>query len=246
VSERILKVTAVVAAYNEQQTIANVLGSLQRSPLIDEIIVVSDGSTDATVEIARAHDVRTIALRRNQGKGYAMRLGVEHASNDVIFFVDADMLDLSDAHISALVRPVLERKCEMNVGIRHRGPIRNFLHLKAHMGPVLSGIRVMRREVWEAVPASYMERFKIELALNYFCAASGYRQRNTVIYELGHVIKESKRGLLRGLAQRVDMTTEVILLHFDLYLFQTWRWSVEGDVLSAGQEYDLFEAELVD
>lgn len=241
-----MKVTAVVAAYNEQQTIANVLGSLQRSPLIDEIIVVSDGSTDATVEIARAHDVRTIALRRNQGKGYAMRLGVEHASNDVIFFVDADMLDLSDAHISALVCPVLERKCEMNVGIRHRGPIRNFLHLKAHMGPVLSGIRVMRREVWEAVPASYMERFKIELALNYFCAASGYRQRNTVIYELGHVIKESKRGLLRGLAQRVDMTTEVILLHFDLYLFQTWRWSVEGDVLSAGQEYDLFEAELVD
>jgi glycosyltransferase involved in cell wall biosynthesis len=246
VSEQILKVTAVVAAYNEQQTIANVLGSLQRSPLIDEIIVVSDGSTDATVEIARAHDVRTIALRRNQGKGYAMRLGVEHASNDVIFFVDADMLDLSDQHISSLVRPVLERKCEMNVGIRHRGPIRNFLHLKAHMGPVLSGIRVMRREVWEAVPAAYMERFKIELALNYFCAASGYRQRNTVIYELGHVIKESKRGILRGLAQRVDMTTEVILLHFDLYLFQTWRWSVEGDVLSGAQEYDLFEAELVD
>jgi len=246
VSERILKVTAVVAAYNEQQTIANVLGSLQRSPLIDEIIVVSDGSTDATVEIARAHDVRTIALRRNQGKGYAMRLGVEHASNDVIFFVDADMLDLTEEHIQSLVRPVLERKCEMNVGIRHRGPIRNFLHLKAHMGPVLSGIRVMRREVWESVPATYMERFKIELALNYFCAASGYRQRNTVIYELGHVIKESKRGLLRGLTARVEMTSEVILLHFDLYLFQTWRWSVEGDVLSARQEYDLFEAELVD
>lgn len=244
--ERILKVTAVVAAYNEQQTIANVLGSLQRSPLIDEIIVVSDGSTDATVEIARAHDVRTIALRRNQGKGYAMRLGVEHASNDVIFFVDADMLDLSEAHISALVRPVLERKCEMNVGIRHRGPVRNFLHLKAHMGPVLSGIRVMRREVWESVPTVYMERFKIELALNYFCAAAGYRQRNTVIYALGHVIKESKRGLLRGLAARVEMTREVVLLHFDLYLFQTWRWSVEGDVLSAGHEYELFEAELVD
>ena len=66
------------------------------------------GVPPLTVDIARAHDVRTIALRRNQGKGYAMRLGVEHASNDVIFFVDADMLDLSDAHIAALVRPVLE------------------------------------------------------------------------------------------------------------------------------------------
>ena len=42
------------------------------------------------------------------------------------------------------------------------------------------------------------------------------------------------------------MTTEVFLLHFDLYLFQTWRWSVSGDVLSPGQDYELFEAELVD
>ncbi|MGK2857383.1 MAG: glycosyltransferase family 2 protein [Thermoanaerobaculia bacterium] len=241
-----MKVTAVVAAYNEEQTLANVLDSLQRSPLIDEIIVVSDGSTDSTVEIARAHDVRTIALRTNQGKGYAMRLGVEHASHDVVFFVDADMLDLTEEHIASLVRPVLDRKCEMNVGIRHRGPIRNFLHLKAHMGPVLSGIRVMRRMVWDAVPPAYMERFKIELALNYFCAAAGYRQMNTVVYELGHVIKESKRGLLRGLAARYEMTYEVFLLHFDLYLFQTWRWSVSGDVLSSGQDYELFEAELVD
>ena len=175
-----------------------------------------------------------------------MRLGVEHASNDVIFFVDADMLDVSDEHIAALVRPVLERKCEMNVGIRHRGPVRDFLHLKVHMGPVLSGIRVMRREVWEAVPVSYKERFKIELALNYFCLAAGFRQRNTVVHELGHVIKESKRGLLRGLAARVEMTREVFLLHFDLYLFQTWRWSGSGDGLSSGQEYELFEAELLD
>jgi hypothetical protein len=175
-----------------------------------------------------------------------MRLGVEHASNDVVFFVDADMLDLTEDHIASLVKPVLERRCEMSVGIRHRGPIRDFLHLKAHMGPVLSGIRVMRRMVWDAVPTVYMERFKIELALNYFCAAAGYRQMNTVVCELGHVIKESKRGLLRGLAARYEMTYEVFLLHFDLYLFQTWRWSVSGDVLSPGQDYELFETELVD
>ena len=240
-----MKVTAVVAAYNEEQTIAQVLLALKASPLVGEIIVVSDGSTDRTVEIARSFDVRCLALHENQGKGYAMRLGVQHAANDHLFFVDGDMLDLTEEHIESLVLPVLQDACEMNVGIRHRGPLLDFLHLKVHCGPVLSGIRVMHRKVFEIVPPRYMERFKIEAALNYFCASAGYRQHNTVIHELGHVIKENKRGLLRGLQSRWAMSREVFLLHFDLYLFQTWRWSLSPDA-GLGREYDLFEAELID
>src|SRR4051812_20122445 len=87
-----VKTTAVIAAYNEEATIGDVCRALLASPLIDEVIVVSDGSTDRTVEIARSFDgVRTVSLRENQGKGYAMRVGVDNASNDVLFFVDGDM-----------------------------------------------------------------------------------------------------------------------------------------------------------
>src|ERR1051326_6928042 len=71
--------SAIIAAYNEEGTLADVVRGLRASPLIDEIIVVSDGSTDRTVEIARSLDVKTIALRENQGKGYAMRVGVDNA-----------------------------------------------------------------------------------------------------------------------------------------------------------------------
>lgn len=242
-----LGISAIIAAYNEEETIADVLSALSRNSLIGEIIVVSDGSTDRTVEIARSfNDVTTIALRENQGKGCAMRLGVQHATNDVLFFVDGDMLNVTDEHIEALVLPVLRNECDMNVGVRHRGPMLDFFHLKFHIGPVLSGIRVMRRKVFEAVPAQYMERFKIELALNYFCAASGFRQRNTVIYDLGHVIKEHKRGLREGLNSRWAMSREVFLLHFDLYVFHAWRWNESAEVVISRGEYDLFEAELVD
>ena len=66
------------------------------------------------------------------------------------------------------------------------------------------------------------------------------RQRNTVIRGLGHVIKEHKRGLSLGLRRRLAMTREVFLLHFDLYLFQTWRWINPVDQL--GTDYDLFES----
>ena len=240
-------ISAIIAAYNEEETIANVLSALSRSPLIDEIIVVSDGSTDSTVDIARSFaDVTTIAVRENQGKGRAMRLGVQHAAHDVLFFVDGDMLNVSDEHIESLVLPVVRGECDMNVGVRHRGPALDFFHLKMHIGPVLSGIRVMRRAVFNSVPLQYMERFKIEAALNYFCAAASLRQLNTVIHGLGHVIKEQNLGLRAGLNSRWAMSREVFLLHLDLYLLHTWRWTESSEATISRGEYDLFEAELVD
>ena len=235
-----MRTTAIVAAYNEEGTIADVLRALTASPLIDEVIVVSDGSEDATVEIARSFEgVRTIALKENHGKGFAMAVGVANATNDTLFFCDGDMYNVTEDHISALVNPVLDGECDMNIGVRNRGDVANFLHLKMKCGPILSGIRVMRRKVFETVPPQYQSHFKIEAALNCFCARAGYRQQETVIYDLGHVIKESKRGLADGLQARWKMSREVFLVLFDLYVFETWRWTEPGELPVA--EYDLFE-----
>jgi glycosyltransferase involved in cell wall biosynthesis len=237
-----LGISAIIAAYNEEKTIAEVLTVLTRNRLIDEIIVVSDGSTDTTVDIARTFDVTTIALRENRGKGYAMRVGVEYARHDILFFVDGDMFNLTEDHIAALLRPVMRDECDMNIGVRNRGPLRNFFHLQMKVGPVLSGIRVMRRAVWDTVPVRYQERFKIEAALNFFCSQAGFRQRQTVIYNLGHLIKETKRGVLPGLTARWEMSREVFLLHWDLYVFATWQSDMadQSAVLPVA-EYDLFE-----
>ena len=232
--------SAIIAAFNEEKTIAEVLGVLTRSPLIDEVIVVSDGSTDRTVEIARTFEVTTIALRENCGKGYAMRVGVEYARHDILFFVDGDMFNLTEEHLASLLVPVQRNHSDMNIGVRNRGPVRNFFHLQMKVGPVLSGIRVMRRSVWETVPLQYQERFKIEAALNFFCSRAGFRQQQTIVYRLGHLIKENKRGLLPGLAARWEMSREVFLLHWDLYLFEMWRTDAEPEPLPVA-EYDLFE-----
>jgi len=235
-----LKTTAIVAAYNEEGTIGDVLRALTQSSLIDEVIVVSDGSEDATVDIARTFEgVRTVALKENHGKGFAMAVGVANASNDTLFFCDGDMYNVTEEHIRALILPVLEGRCDMNIGVRDRGPLANFFHLKARFGPILSGIRVMKRPVFETVPVQYQSHFKIEAALNCFCARTGYRQQETVIYGLNHVLKESKRGLRDGLHARWRMSREVFLLIFDLYVFETWRWTEPAELPVA--EYDLFE-----
>jgi glycosyltransferase involved in cell wall biosynthesis len=235
-----LGITAIIAAYNEEGTIADVIRALTRSRFIDEIIVVSDGSTDDTVAIARKFEgVTTIALRENHGKGYAMRVGVDFCSNDIVFFVDGDMYNVTDEHIAALVLPVLSNECEMNIGVRHRGRVLDFFHLKMQCGPVLSGIRVMKRQVFEEVPVQYQAHYKIEAALNCFCSRAGYRQQHTIIYDLNHVLKEKKRGFADGLRSRWHMSREVFLLLFDLYVFETWRWTTPTEVPVA--DYDLFE-----
>jgi glycosyltransferase involved in cell wall biosynthesis len=235
-----LRTTAIVAAYNEEKTLAAVLHALTGSALIDEVIVVSDGSEDGTVEIARTFErVRTVALRENHGKGYAMAVGVANASYDTLFFCDGDMYNVTEEHIAALVTPVLHDQCDMNIGVRDRGEVANFLHLKLKFGPLLSGIRVMKRDVFETVPPQYQSHYKIEAALNCFCARAGYRQQETIIHGLDHVIKESKRGLADGLHARWRMTSEVTLLLFDLYVFETWRWAEPVELPVA--EYDLFE-----
>src|SRR5437868_8008790 len=240
--EPIVKTTAVIAAYNEEATIGDVCRALTASPLIDEVIVVSDGSTDRTVEIARSFDgVRTVALRENQGKGYAMRVGVDNATNDVLFFVDGDMYDVADEHIESLVLPVLRGECDMNIGVRNRGDVLNFLHLQMQCGPVLSGIRVMRRNVFDAVPPQYQAAYKIEAALNCFCSRTGYRQRHTIIHNLNHVLKETKRGLADGLVSRGRMMREVFLVLLDLHVFETWRTTPSPEEQVAVAEYDLFE-----
>lgn len=231
--------TAVVAAYNEEKTLGGVLDALTSSPLIQEIIVVSDGSTDRTVEIARSYDVKTVALRQNCGKGYAMRIGVDNATHDTIFFVDGDMSNVTQEIIESLILPVLRDETDMNIGIRNRGDLLNFFHLKMQCGPVLSGIRVMKRKVFETVPVQYQERFKIEAALNCFCSRAGMRQQHTIIYDLQHLTKESKRGLKNGLRSRWEMSREVFLLLFDLYVFETWRWAPDMELPAA--EYELFE-----
>jgi glycosyltransferase involved in cell wall biosynthesis len=119
------RVAAIVPAYNEEETLAEVLSVLKATPRIHEILVVSDGSTDGTVEIARAAKLRAIHLRENHGKGTAMAVGVAHTDADILLFVDGDILNLTGSLLERLLEPVLAGTSDMNVGVRNRGDLLN-------------------------------------------------------------------------------------------------------------------------
>ncbi|WP_031105536.1 bifunctional polysaccharide deacetylase/glycosyltransferase family 2 protein [Streptomyces sp. NRRL S-146] len=103
-------VTVIVPAYNEKECIANTLDSLAHSTHPIEIIVVDDGSTDGTSEIAREAalalgmtDVRVIR-QENAGKPAALNHGVRSARHDIVVMMDGDTVFEPDT-VRQLVQP---------------------------------------------------------------------------------------------------------------------------------------------
>src|SRR5258708_904260 len=115
-------VAIIIPAKDEEQRIARVLMAASEARLADEIIVVSDGSVDRTAQMARKFkNVTVVELRQNLGKGGAMVEGVKATKAEIVCFVDADLVGLRGEHIDAIIRPVVDNRCDMCIGIFRGG-----------------------------------------------------------------------------------------------------------------------------
>ncbi len=113
-------VSVIVSAYNEEQTVGEILKTLQACPSADEIIVVNDGSSDNTAAILRSFGetgkIKPIHFEQNRGKSRAMIAGALRAQGDLLVFLDGDLLELCNDHIQTLIQPLLEGKADMVIG----------------------------------------------------------------------------------------------------------------------------------
>ncbi|MDA4129584.1 MAG: glycosyltransferase family 2 protein [Thaumarchaeota archaeon] len=113
------KKVAVIPAYNEEKTISKVL--LLTDKLVDQIIVVDDGSTDLTGDIARALGFITLKHEINEGKGAALRTGIRYAQKetnfDILITMDSD-LQHDPNEIPLLLDPILQGSADVVIGVR--------------------------------------------------------------------------------------------------------------------------------
>lgn len=201
-------VTAIIPAYNEEKAIGKVLCAVKSAGFIDNIIVVSDGSKDATAEIARKAGVHVIELSRNVGKGGAMKAGLDNCSGDIILFLDADLIGLTKEHVNKLIEPVYSGRAEMSIGIFKGGRFTTDLAQK--VSPYLSGQRAVKRTILNCLPGLDVLKFGVEVALTKYIMENGIKVEEVELRGMSHYTKEEKLGFVRGTAARLKMYGDII------------------------------------
>lgn len=119
---KIEKISLVIPAYKQEKTIREDLKNLERS-LTDlnldyEIVVVIDGNLDKTfdaIKTLRDNRLKIYMYEKNQGKGYAVKFGMQKARGDVIGYIDAGM-DISPESISMLLNHMMWYNADIIVG----------------------------------------------------------------------------------------------------------------------------------
>lgn len=114
------KVSAIICVYNEEKTLRNVVLSVFEDCNINEIIVINDGSSDNSKEIIEElkaeMEIKAIHFDENKGKGYAMAVGVENATNEIIAFIDADQTKIIPIYIQQMISFLIQENNDMVLG----------------------------------------------------------------------------------------------------------------------------------
>ncbi len=203
-----MKTAAIVPAYNEEQTISGVVRTLLRSPKIDEVVVVSDGSEDRTALRARRCGAKVVELHENVGKGGALKTGVDAVTADILLFIDADLLGLTQNHICQLLGPILDGTADMTVGVFEEGRLATDLAQK--IAPFLSGQRAVKRELFSSIPEVEHSRYGVEMALSRYADKQDLPVTVVNLKDLSQIMKEEKQGFARGLWSRVKMYWDIL------------------------------------
>ena len=206
------KISVVIPAKNEEDTIGNVLHDLNQTisqmPNYNvEVLCVDDHSTDATATIARAYGARVVENVGRPGKGMALRTGFKAATGEVLVMLDADYSHRAEELPRML--DALTQGVGLVIGSRVVGGSEEYTHVRAlgnvflsatlglctrrYLSDALNGFKVFRREVFDDFV--YTSRaFEIEIEIIANCLRKGYRVAEVSSHErarAGGVMKSS-------------------------------------------------------
>jgi glycosyltransferase involved in cell wall biosynthesis len=211
------RISCIVCAFNEAPRIAAVLDVVSLHPLIDEVIVVDDGSTDDTAGIVKSFPaVRLISSPVNRGKSFAMATGVARAQYDLLMLLDADLVGLAVEHITAMAAPVLSGEADVSLSLR-----KNSLWIYRAIGlDFVSGERVISKSLLNEAQEEMhrLPRFGIEIFMNRRIIARGLSIAVTHWPHVTQARKSEKLGFWRGIRAEWRMIVDLLQVAYPLAL----------------------------
>lgn len=218
VSEVPMIIDCVMPARNEAVTIETNVAAVLGCQYVRSLIVVDDGSTDATAELAAKAGARVISRGEESGsKALAMAVGVSASDAGAILFVDGDCTKLTSAHLDQICEPFVKGEAQMSVGFFDYGWFWNQL---VRRWPPISGERVIPRWVFESIPEEKLSGYTIELRINEVIAEHHLATTVRTMRGVSHRTKRDKSGFVVGMKLTFAMYRELLgVLRGDL----RWR-----------------------
>jgi glycosyltransferase involved in cell wall biosynthesis len=226
-----MKLSVIIPAYNEADTILQVIERVQAAPYDTQIIVVDDASSDGTRErldsVNGDGNVEVVKHERNRGKGAALRTGFERVKGEIVIIQDAD-LEYDPRDYPRLLEPLLDGRADVVYGSRFLGGTHRVLlfwhsignKLLTLLSNALTNINLTDMETcYKAFRADVLkdmrfksERFGFEPEFTAKVAKRGYR-----IYEVP--ISYSGRGYAEGkkITWRDGMAALYTIVRFRLF-----------------------------
>lgn len=207
------QLTVIIPLYNERSTVRELLKRVLAQPMMKEIVVVddcsTDGSFDLVAEIARREPaVRLLRQESNQGKGAAVRRGIAEARGEIVIIQDAD-LEYDPRDYGKMIQPIVDGDADVVYGSRFEGhPRRVMLYwhtlgnqfltwlsnvtTNLNLTDMETGYKAFRREVIQSLRLR-SQRFGFEPEVTAKIAQRGYRLYEVPISYHGRDYWEGKK-----------------------------------------------------
>ncbi|MCX6709538.1 MAG: HAD-IB family phosphatase [Candidatus Woesearchaeota archaeon] len=216
----IISVTCIIPAYNEEESISRVVEAAKKVKLIDEIIVVDDGSSDKTFLYAKEAGAKVISHPKNRGKGAAIMTGIKNASGDILLFVDADIYNISSRKISSIIKPIILDEADFVKTSFHRNrgrvtelvvkPLLKILLPFVNFKQPLSGQFAIKKELVKYLDID--ERWGVDIQILIQMVKKGVRTKEVDIGFIAH-----KKQPLENLVGMSEQVIKAILSEIGLF-----------------------------
>lgn len=219
------KVIAVVPAFNEEGFIETTLNNIKNNEIIDEIIVVDDGSTDNTSKIVQNMGIKLIKLKENHGKGYAIKEAISREDFEYLVLIDGDLGKTSN-EVNKLVFPVINGEADVTIA-RFKKPKKKggfglvkglakygiYLLTGQKIDTTLSGQRVYKREVVDKI-LFIPDKFGVEIAMTAETLKNGFKIKEIEVDMTHRETGRDIRGFIHRGKQFFDILKTLIQLLF--------------------------------
>lgn len=207
-----IKISCLIPAYNEGPRIKEVLAIVGSHPLVDEVLVIDDGSRDHTCDIVKAMSIafpkiHLIIHDKNQGKSMAICTGIRESKGEYIMLIDADLVGILPDNLDDLIKPVISGQADVTISLRGNTPS---LWRKIKLD-YISGERVMSRkfllEHVDKLP--HLPKFGLEVYLNKQIIKNNFRIKIVNWQNVVSPYKYDKIGFWKGLHDDAFMMLDI-------------------------------------